>query len=249
MTQVNYEQHSGVKANQGKMPEHVAIVMDGNGRWATRQGLSRSKGHLKGKESVREIVKACLHRKIQVLTLFTFGKENWKRPSREVRYLFRLLYVVLRRDISTLHEQGVCLKVHGDKLDIPTELIKTIEVAEQTTQNNTKLHLNIMFNYSGRWDIRQAIQQSCALDDAPWEQFSHHLSLASYPEPDLFIRTAGVQRISNFMLWELAYSEFYFTESCWPEFDSVEFDKALSFYQAQERRFGLTSSQVETIHA
>lgn len=249
MTTVTYEQHSGCKAYQGRMPEHVAIIMDGNGRWALDKGLSRSKGHFSGKDTVTQTVKACLHHGISTLTLFAFGIENWKRPPKEVRFLFRLLFVVLHREIKQLSEQGVCLKVHGRRDNLPQALVKAIDVAQAQTQHNQKLHLNIMFNYSGRWDIEQAIKQACQSEQEPWQAFGQYLCLADQPEPDLFIRTAGVQRISNFLLWDLAYSELYFTSTYWPDFNADEFNKAIAFYQAQERRFGLTSTQVEQLNA
>lgn len=239
---MNYQSHPGVKPNPANRPQHVAIIMDGNGRWAHAQKLSRTRGHKRGVEVVKEIITACLQREINVLTLFAFGTENWKRPSKEVRNLFRLLFLALRRQGARLHQDNVKLRLMGDRAVFPASLNQTIKEVETLTQNNTALVLNIAVNYSGRWDIVQAMQKLQGnFDEA---NFCKHLSLSGLPEPDLFIRTGGVMRLSNFMLWELAYTELYFTDALWPDFTVEAFDKALQSYAMRERRFGLTSEQV-----
>lgn len=249
MPENDYLRHPGQKANALCMPKHVAIIMDGNGRWAKKRGLPRITGHHKGRESVRCMVKACIQRGIPTLTLFAFGKENWKRPPREVRHLFRLFYVVLHREIKELAQEGVRLKILGDLKALPETIQKAIVVAQAKTQGNDKLHLNIMLNYSGRWDIHQALDKAMQKQKNPHEAFEQALCLHGQPEPDLMIRTAGVQRVSNFLLWDLAYTELYFTPTFWPDFDERQLDKAIQFFQTQERRFGLISEQVEQVHA
>lgn len=230
------------------MPQHVAIIMDGNGRWAQRRRMPRLSGHKQGQESVRTIIKACLQRKIKVLTLFAFGKENWKRPSKEVRNLFRLFYLAIRREMNELHQQNVRLRVLGETNVLAPILIDAIDKAHALTQDNDALTVNFMINYSGRWDIEQSINQLLKQPNPCVQTFREQLCLANLPEPDLFIRTAGVQRLSNFVLWDLAYTELYFTPVSWPDFDQAEFDKALAFYAQQERRFGLISEQVYEAH-
>lgn len=252
MADVDYERHRGQRAGQARVPSHVAIIMDGNGRWAKAKGYPRIKGHSKGKESVRDIVKCCISKKVKALTLFAFGQENWKRPAGEVRHLFRLLYVVLKREVKELHQQGVRIRLFGEHHDLPKSVQDVIKNAQAITKDNTTLNLNVMFSYSGRWDILQAIQKVVNHPNAKSEYerlFKDALCLHEMPEPDLLIRTAGVQRISNFLLWDLAYTELYFTNTHWPDFDEAAFDKALDFYQKQERRFGLISEQVEREYA
>ncbi|WP_235528032.1 polyprenyl diphosphate synthase [Candidatus Berkiella cookevillensis] len=245
-----YRSHHGEKANQQRAPNHVAIIMDGNGRWATQRNLSRTKGHRKGVESAWEAVSYCLENKIPVLTLFAFGQENWKRPSQEVRNLFRIFYLLLKRDMGRLLEHNVKLRIIGDRTPFAPYLRNTIQESEALTQNNTALTLNIAINYSGKWDILQAMQklvekhQGLHALDVLEKQFEAYLSFQGQPEPDLFIRTSGVQRLSNFMLWDLAYSEIFFTKALWPDFDKNEFDNAVSFFNQCERRFGLISEQV-----
>jgi len=223
--------------------------MDGNGRWAKQRGFSRTFGHRKGVESAREIISACKKTDIKALTLFAFGMENWKRPSKEVRNLFRLFYLVLRKDIARIHHDNIRLRIVGDRSIFAPQLIKAISDAEALTAANTGLMLNIAVNYSGRWDLLQAVKKMCALqqNDASTiteEALAEHLSLHGVPEPDLFIRTGGVLRISNFMLWELAYTEFFFTPTLWPDFTPTELESALRNYATRERRFGLTGEQL-----
>jgi undecaprenyl diphosphate synthase len=241
----DYSERLGERAILGKMPTHVAIIMDGNGRWARKQGLPRTFGHKKGKETVRLIAEDCLKKGIRYLTLFGFGQENWKRPAGEVRTLFRLFFIALKKDLSQLHDQGVCLKVHGEITAMPLYLQKAIEQACEQTKQNSKMILNLMVNYSGRWDILRAVRLSQGSGLAELEDtFRQNLCLSGMPEPDLFIRPGGVQRLSNFILWDLAYTELYFSNVSWPEFDLNELDNALLHYANQERRFGLTSEQL-----
>ncbi len=250
MTNNDYERHSGAKAHHNYVPQHVAIIMDGNGRWATGKNLGRRHGHKKGKEIVRDVAKACIERKIKTLTLFAFGKENWKRPASEVRHLLRLFFVVLKREISALDKEGICLKIHGQVDQLPVALQDVINAAEKITESNTTLHLNLMLNYSGRWDIEQAVAKAQQNHPQAVDAFfSQYLCLHAFSEPELMIRTAGVQRISNFILWDLAYTELYFTQCFWPDFNDKELDLAIEFYQSQERRFGLISDQVGQQHA
>ncbi|MCS5711156.1 di-trans,poly-cis-decaprenylcistransferase [Candidatus Berkiella aquae] len=223
--------------------------MDGNGRWAKARHISRTLGHRKGVESAREIISACQRFNIKVLTLFAFGMENWKRPSKEVRNLFRLFYLVLRKDIARIHQDNIRLRIIGDRTIFAPALINAISDAEAMTAHNTGLVLNIAVNYSGRWDLLQAVRKVCHTHQANAMEiteaaFTEHLCLHALPEPDLFIRTGGVQRISNFMLWELAYTEFFFTPTLWPDFTSDELAGALASYAKCERRFGLTGDQL-----
>jgi undecaprenyl diphosphate synthase len=252
MKMVDYANHRGIKAHRCNLPLHIAIIMDGNGRWAASKKLSRTSGHRKGGEIARDVIFACQEKGIKALTLFAFGVENWKRPAKEVRNLFRLFFLVLRKDIRRLHENNIRLRVIGDRQFFNPPLLHAIEDAENLTKHNTGLCLNIAVNYSGRWDILQALRKSsqtlidkgAQFDDATETVFTESLSLAGLPEPDLFIRTGGVKRISNFMLWELAYTELYFTPVFWPEFTIDELDKALLDFAHRERRFGLTSEQL-----
>jgi undecaprenyl diphosphate synthase len=241
--------HPGVKANPNNIPKHIAIIMDGNGRWAVSRGLSRTTGHRKGVEAVRNIISGCQKKKIQVLTLFAFGVENWKRPSKEVRNLFRIFFLVLRKDIARLHENNIKLRIIGDRSVFNRALNSAIDEAQDLTKNNSGLILNIAVNYSGRWDLLNAMQkvlknQTGATLAVTEEAIAQELSLHGLPEPDLFIRTGGVQRISNFILWELAYTELYFSSLLWPDFNENEFERALNDFSLRERRFGLTGEQL-----
>ena len=231
------------------MPSHVAVIMDGNGRWAKKRFLPRVAGHVKGVELVREMVRACLERGIQYLTLFAFSSENWRRPQEEVSLLMQLFVKALEQEVEKLDRNGVRLRVVGDLSRFEPRLQALIREAEATTQNNTRLDLTIAANYGGRWDIMQAMNRLLA-DRAPGQKvieegdLDPYLSMNYAPEPDLFIRTGGEQRISNFLLWQLAYTELYFTDTLWPDFDTAEFAKAIASYQQRERRFGRTSEQV-----
>ena len=231
----------------GDVPRHVAIIMDGNGRWARRRRLPRIAGHRRGAEAVRASVRACDERGIEYLTLFAFSSENWRRPAEEVALLMKLFRTALEREVDELHRNGVRLKVVGDTSRFDPKIRKLIESGEALTANNRRLTLTIAANYGGRWDILQAMNKALqqgvrSIDE---EALSPHLAMSYAPEPDLFIRTGGEQRISNFLLWQLAYSELYFTETLWPDFDGAALDEAIASYRRRERRFGRTSEQLE----
>lgn len=227
------------------MPRHVAIVMDGNGRWAKKRFLPRLAGHRQGYESLRRMVDLCLQRGIEVLTVFAFSSENWKRPVEEVSGLMDLLVKGLMREVPKLGEQGVRMEFPGERQGLSELVRSSLEQARAQTACNDRLVLNICFNYGGRWDIVQAAQQLALRGEAITEaSLSAALSMAQVPDPDLVIRTGGEQRISNFMLWQSAYSEFYFSDKLWPDFDAAEFDRALACYAGRERRFGLISEQL-----
>jgi undecaprenyl diphosphate synthase len=231
-----------------KVPRHVAIIMDGNGRWATRRMLPRVAGHVKGVDAVRDIVEACVDRGIEYLTLFAFSSENWRRPEEEVSLLMRLFVTALEREVAKMHANDICLKVVGDLSRFDAKLRDMIANAERRTANNKRLTLSICANYGGRWDIMQATRKMLeahpGVTDFAEEQLDEHLAMAYAPEPDLFIRTGGEQRISNFLLWQLAYSELYFTETFWPDFSPAALDEAIVSYQSRERRFGRTGDQL-----
>lgn len=231
------------------VPEHVAIIMDGNGRWASKRFLPRVAGHARGVEKVREAVRGCLNRGIKFLTLFAFSSENWRRPQDEVSFLMQLFVKALEQEVDKLDSNGVRLRVIGDLSPFEPRLQALIRQAEEKTAGNTRLDLTIAANYGGRWDIMQAVNRMLAAQPDKRDGWSEldletHLSMNFAPEPDLFIRTGGEERISNFMLWQLAYTEFYFTSVLWPDFDTAEFDRAISSYQQRERRFGRTSGQL-----
>lgn len=227
------------------MPRHVAIVMDGNGRWAKKRFLPRLAGHRLGYESLRRMVNLCLDRGIEVLTVFAFSSENWKRPAEEVSGLMDLLVKGLMREVPKLGEQGVRMEFPGERQGLPELVRNSLEQARAQTAANDRLLLNICFNYGGRWDIVQAAQQLALRGEAITEaSLSAALSMAQVPDPDLVIRTGGEQRISNFLLWQSAYSEFFFSDKLWPDFDAAEFDRALDCYAGRERRFGLISEQL-----
>ena len=249
---MDYATHPGVKAKASPLPRHVAIIMDGNGRWAPSRKLSHTSGHRKGVEVARDVIFACQDRGIEALTLFAFGIENWKRPPKEVRNLFRIFFIVLKRELRRLHDHNIRLRIIGDRNFFSASLSQAVNEAEKLTQANTGLCLNIAVNYSGRWDITQAFNrttQKILQENLPHELseslFPQFLSLSGLPEPDLFIRTSGERRISNFILWELAYTELYFTQIHWPDFTVADLDKAFGDFGTRERRFGLTSEQVK----
>ncbi|HYO27396.1 MAG TPA: polyprenyl diphosphate synthase [Azonexus sp.] len=231
------------------VPRHVAIIMDGNGRWAKKRFMPRFSGHAKGVEMVRETVRSCLERGVEYLTLFAFSSENWRRPQEEVSLLMQLFVKALEQEVVKLDRNGVRLRIIGDLSHFEGRLQELIRSAEARTAGNSRLQLTIAANYGGRWDIMQAVnamlvaqpEKRAGWDEAELEPF---LSMAFAPEPDLFIRTGGEERISNFLLWQLAYTELYFTETLWPEFDRAEFDLAITSYQQRERRFGRTSEQL-----
>jgi undecaprenyl diphosphate synthase len=223
--------------------------MDGNGRWAKKRFLPRVAGHQRGVECLRETVKACGALGVEYLTVFAFSSENWRRPADEVSFLMQLFLKMLQREVSKLHENNIKLKVIGDLARFDDELNRHIQEAEYLTASNTGLTLTVAANYGGRWDIMNATRSM--LRDRPelMDNFSEadlepYLSMHYAPEPDLFIRTGGEQRISNFLLWQLAYTELYFTETLWPAFDRTELEAAINSYQQRERRFGRTSDQL-----
>ena len=239
-----------VVPDAAKMPRHVAIIMDGNGRWAKKRFLPRFAGHRRGVETVREAIRYCLENGVEFLTLFAFSSENWRRPAEEVTLLMQLFVRALQQEVSKLDQNGVRLKVVGDLSRFDPELQSLITLSEQQTAGNKKLTLTIAANYGGRWDIIQAANKlalACPEKQGGWceRDLEPYLSMSYAPEPDLFIRTGGEERVSNFLLWQLAYSEFYFTETLWPEFDAKAFASAIDSYQHRERRFGRTSEQLQ----
>jgi len=231
------------------VPRHVAIIMDGNGRWAKRRFLPRIAGHRKGVEAVRNIVRACTDRGVKALTLFAFSSENWRRPADEVSLLMQLFVSALQQEVDRLHQNGIRFRAIGDISRFDQKLIDLIEHGQKLTAGNTSLTLTVAANYGGRWDILQAVdrlRREHGSGGASWTeaQLTPYLSMGDLPEPDLFIRTGGEQRISNFLLWQLAYTELYFTETLWPDFDGQALDLAFDSYRQRERRFGRTSEQV-----
>jgi len=233
------------------VPRHVAVIMDGNGRWAKKRFLPRIAGHKQGLEAVRDTVKSCIELGVEYLTLFAFSSENWRRPADEVSMLMQLFVLALEREVGRLDQNGVRLRVVGDLSRFDAKLVALIRQAEERTAGNTKLTLTIAANYGGRWDIVQAAQ--AMLKAAPHlaagfseEELTPYLSMNYAPEPDLFIRTGGEQRISNFLLWQLAYSELYFTDTLWPDFDRAALERAIDSFRQRERRFGRTSEQLKT---
>jgi undecaprenyl diphosphate synthase len=231
------------------VPRHIAIIMDGNGRWAKKRYMPRVAGHVKGVETVREAVRASIEQGVEYLTLFAFSSENWRRPAEEVSLLMQLFVSALEQEVKKLQKNGVRLRVIGDLSRFDAQLRELIRAAEAATEGNCKLNLTIAANYGGRWDILQAANRLAAEQPEKagnWTEaeLEPYLSTHFAPEPDLFIRTGGEERISNFLLWQLAYSEFYFTETLWPEFDSEALKAAISSYQRRERRFGRTSEQL-----
>lgn len=238
---------------QSKIPDHVAIIMDGNGRWAQSQSLPRNAGHRAGVRNARAIVEACGRKGIKALTLFAFSSENWNRPKREVGLLMRLFVEVLQREVGTLHKNDVRLKVIGDRLSLNETLQRQIEQAESLTKHNKGLKLVIAVAYGGTWDIVQATRRLAektatgSLNPAEINHslFRQHLALADVPDPDLFVRTGGERRISNFLLWNLAYTELFFSDRLWPDFNVEALEEALECFASRQRRFGQTSDQLE----
>lgn len=241
------------QTSQVRMPKHVAIIMDGNGRWAESRGKTRTFGHKAGAEAVRRVVTFARKKGIESLTLFAFSSENWKRPEAEVSVLMELFMTVLKREVSKLHKHQVKLKIIGDRSAFSERLQQRIVAAETLTENNQALTLNIAANYGGRWDLAHASQrlaEQVATGQLKPEQINEdelakYLQLAEQSPPDLLIRTGGEQRISNFLLWQLAYAEFYFSDVLWPDFDDQAFAAAIADYSCRERRFGLTSAQLQ----
>jgi undecaprenyl diphosphate synthase len=231
-----------------EVPRHVVIIMDGNGRWAKKRLLPRVAGHAQGVERVRDTVEACIERGIEYLTLFAFSSENWRRPQEEVTRLMELFVMALEREVSRMHRNGVCLKVVGDLGRFDARLRELIAQGEAQTLENTRLTLTVCANYGGRWDILNAVntwrREHPNATELSEDALAGYLSMPYAPEPDLFIRTGGEQRISNFLLWQLAYSELYFTDTLWPDFNGQALDLAIASYRKRERRFGRTSEQL-----
>ncbi len=235
------------------IPRHIAIILDGNGRWATERHLPRTAGHRKGVDAVRSTVELCGRLGVEYLTLFAFSSENWRRPAEEVSLLMRLFISALQREVSQLHGNGVRLRIVGDRSRFDPRLQEAILSAEQRTARNDGMVLTIAANYGGRWDLLQAAtavaRERAARGEDPLapvreDEFARHLSMAYAPEPDLFIRTGGEQRISNFLIWQLAYTELFFCDCYWPAFDARTLGEAIAWYRQRERRFGRTSAQL-----
>lgn len=234
------------------LPQHIAIVMDGNGRWAQSHGLLRVEGHRAGVEAVKTVIRCCLQAQIPILSLFAFSSENWSRPEKEVEFLMQLFIEALGQEVQELHQHGVRLRFTGDREALSPILQEQMQAAETLTLNNTRLVLNVVVNYGGKWDIVQAVKtiakRVCAGELVPEaideSIISQSLSTDGLPDPDLFIRTSGEQRVSNFFLWQLAYTELYFADVLWPDFTADEFKKALASFSQRERRYGKTSQQL-----
>jgi undecaprenyl diphosphate synthase len=232
------------------VPRHIAIIMDGNGRWAKRRLMPRVAGHRKGVEALRGVIRACADRGVSHLTVFAFSSENWRRPQDEVTLLMELFMRALENEVVRLHENNIRFRLIGDLSGFSERIQTLIRDAEEMTRNNTRLTFTVAANYGGRWDIVQAVKKLMAAgvgaEDVTEAALAQQLSMADVPEPDLFIRTGGEQRISNFLMWQLAYTELYFTDALWPDFDAAALDQAISSYQTRERRFGRTSEQVQS---
>ena len=233
-------------------PRHIAIIMDGNGRWAQKRFMPRAVGHQAGVKAVRKIVEYCAKNKVEVLTLFAFSSENWRRPEAEVSLLMALFMATLQREINKLDRNNICLRFIGDRSAVPDKLQQKMAEGEAQTQNNTALTLVVAANYGGHWDMCQAFQKvaekmatgKLVNQQINEELINQYLSTANLPDPDLFIRTGGEQRVSNFMLWQLAYTELYFTATLWPDFDQNSLEDAIKSFKSRQRRFGHTSEQV-----
>ena len=236
-----------------KIPQHVAIIMDGNGRWAQSRSKARVAGHKAGVETVRSSVTTARELGVKALTLFAFSSENWLRPESEVSVLMELFMFVLTREVKRLHKNGIRFQIIGDVSRFSAKLQKKIKESETLTQDNTDMVLSVAANYGGRWDITQATKQiaekvknnELAVDDISEELMNEHISLNGLPDLDLLIRTGGDYRISNFLLWQSAYAEFYFTETLWPDFNDEAFKEAIFSFDKRERRFGLTGEQIK----
>jgi len=244
---------SKTEKDDSDRPKHIVVVMDGNGRWAQKRLMPRTAGHHAGVKSTRKIVEECIKGKIQALTLFAFSSENWKRPEQEVSSLMELFVSTLQSEVESLHKQNVRVRFIGECSAFSEKLQKKIKEAKALTRNNSGLQLNIAVNYGGRWDIAEACKTIVSkiqmgelqVDDINAELIDEYVCLKQLPDPDLFIRTGGEMRISNFLIWQLAYTELYFTDVLWPDFNSEEFTTALNWYAGRQRRFGKTGDQVE----
>lgn len=238
---------------QTLIPQHVAIIMDGNGRWAQKRGQPRTWGHKQGADAIERTLREATELGIKYLTLFAFSTENWKRPIDEVNELMRLIQFYIQGKLTELHENGVRVKMIGDRSRLNSDLMKLIESAENVTKNNQTITLQVALSYSGRWDLAQAAQQVAAKvaagtispDAITEDTLAEHLDTAGIPDPDLVIRTSGEQRISNFLLWQMAYSECYFTETLWPDFGKADLVAAIQSFNRRERRFGQVPAPVD----
>jgi len=233
------------------IPRHIAIIMDGNGRWAKKRFLPRIAGHKQGVDAVRKVVRACAECGVEYLTLFAFSSENWRRPKEEVKFLMQLFVHALQEEVARLHQNGIRLRFVGNRTPFDPKLVRLMDVAEKQTASNQNLTLTVAANYGGRWDILQALNQLSMAQPGKAGHYvesdlAPYLSMANSPEPDLFIRTGGETRISNFLLWQLAYTELFFTKTLWPDFDQASLQAAILSYQQRERRFGRTSEQLQS---
>ncbi len=241
------------KIDKNKVPRHVAIIMDGNGRWAKKHGKERIYGHQEGTQRVKDIVKAAINSGVEYITLYTFSKENWRRPKEELDFLMELLVESIKNELDELNKNGIRLHIIGDLESLPDKVKENVRNALDTTKHNTKLNLVMALNYGARWEITEAVRNiatkvaagSLSVEEINDEIFSEHLTTKDIPDPELLIRTSGEQRISNFLLWQIAYTELYFTEKFWPEFKEEDFYEALLDYQKRERRFGKISEQLK----
>lgn len=232
------------------VPRHIAIIMDGNGRWARKRFMPRVAGHSRGVEALRTVVRGCMERGVEYLTVFAFSSENWRRPQDEVSFLMQLFLKALQKEVGRLHENAIRFRVVGDLSAFDERIVAMVREGEALTAAHSRFNLTIAANYGGRWDILNAMNQ--VLASAPGrtapvteEELAANLSMSFAPEPDLFIRTGGEKRISNFMLWQLAYTELYFTDTLWPDFNLAALDHAIGSYKGRERRFGRTSEQLQ----
>jgi undecaprenyl diphosphate synthase len=243
------------KSEETQLPRHVAVIMDGNGRWAAQRRKARLAGHRAGVRAARDCVEGCAEAGVETLTLFAFSSENWRRPAEEVNGLMRLFIEVLQREVSALHDNGIRLRFIGDRDYLPELLQRRMADAEALTASNQRMNLMLAIGYGGRWDITQATRRvadkvrrgELAVADIDEGLFARHLSLGGMSAPDLLVRTGGESRLSNFLLWDLAYSEIFFTRTLWPDFARADLDQALAFYFGRERRFGQTTDQVGVI--
>lgn len=243
---------AGIPVSADSRPRHVAIIMDGNNRWAKARRLKGVAGHKAGVDAVRAVVETCAREGVEVLTLFAFSSENWRRPQDEVSALMKLFLFALEREVRKLHRNGIRLRIIGDRSAFSPALREHMEAAEELTRDNARMTLVIAANYGGHWDITQATRQvaekvrvgQLAPSDITDDLIQQHLSIGDLPMPDLMIRTAGEQRVSNFMLWQLAYTELYFSPVYWPDFQEEEMRKALQAYAGRQRRFGQTDDQI-----
>ena len=234
------------------LPRHIAVVMDGNGRWANKRHLPRIAGHKAGVNATRKIVENCAKARIESLTIFAFSSENWNRPEDEVSSLMALFITTISAEVKKLHKKNVCVRFIGDRSRFAEKLQKSINESEFLTKDNTGLHLNIAANYGGRWDVVNACKslvsqvenKDISISEIDEEIFSEHVSLSDQPAPDLFIRTGGERRISNFLIWQLSYTELYFVDTLWPDFSDEHLNEALSWFAGRQRRFGKTGQQV-----